>query len=65
MIKRKTFSVALRCSGGPGGIAHLVAHIFGDPRILRPASSIEFRHIGLGLGDGVVIEGVAARVLTK
>lgn len=47
MIKRKTLSVALRYSGIRGGIAHLVARVFGDPRFLRPASSIDFRHFGL------------------
>lgn len=47
MIKRKTLSVALSHSGIRGGIAHLVTRVFGDPRFLRPASSIDFRHFGL------------------
>ena len=47
MIKRKTLSVALRHSGIRGGVAHLIARVFGEPRFLRPASSIDFRHFGL------------------
>jgi hypothetical protein len=47
LIKRKTLSVALSHNGIRGGIAHLVTRVFGDPRFLRPASSIDFRHFGL------------------
>ncbi len=47
MIKRKTLSIALRKGGFRAGIAHLATRVFGDPRFLRPASSIDFRHFGL------------------
>jgi hypothetical protein len=47
LTKRKTLSVALSHGGIRGGVAHLAMRFFGDPRFLRPASSIDFRHFGL------------------
>ena len=47
LIKNKTLPVALSHGGIRAGISHLMARVFGDPRFLRPASSIDFRHFGL------------------
>ena len=47
MSRNRTFSVAMRHGGLRAGLAHASARIFGDPRFLRPASSIDFRHVGL------------------
>ena len=37
----------MRDGGLRAGLAHIFARILGDPRFLRPASSIDFRHFGL------------------
>ncbi len=47
MIKNKTLPLALSHGGVRAGISHLTACVFGDPRFLRPASSIDFRNFGL------------------
>lgn len=47
MSQNRTISVALRYGGLRAGLAHIFARILGDPRFLRPASSIDFRHFGL------------------
>lgn len=47
MSRNKTLSVALRYGGLRAGLSHLCARLFGDPRFIRPASSIDFRHFGL------------------
>lgn len=47
MSRNRTISVALRYGGLRAGLAHVSARILGDPRFLRPASSIDFRHFGL------------------
>ena len=47
MSRNRTFSIAMRDGGLRAGLAHIFARILGDPRFLRPASSIDFRHFGL------------------
>jgi len=47
MSRNRTISVALRYGGLRAGLAHVFARILGDPRFLRPASSIDFRRFGL------------------
>ena len=47
MSRNRTISVALRFGGLRAGLAHISARVLGDPRFLRPASSIDFRHFGL------------------
>lgn len=47
MRRNRTLSIALRYGGLKAGLAHLSARLLGDPRFLRPASSIDFRHFGL------------------
>lgn len=47
MSRNRTLAVALRYGGLQAGLSHLCARLFGDPRFIRPASSIDFRHFGL------------------
>ncbi len=47
MSRTRTVSIALGYGGLRAGLAHVSARILGDPRFLRPASSIDFRHFGL------------------
>ena len=47
MSRQRTFSVAFRYGGIQAALAHLSCRFLGDPRFLRPASSIDFRHFGL------------------
>jgi hypothetical protein len=47
LSRHRTFFVAFRYGGFKAGLAHLSSRLFGDPRFLRPASSIDFRHFGL------------------
>ena len=51
MSRSRTIFEALRYGGIRAGLAHISARIFGDPRFLRPASSIDFRHFGLNSSD--------------
>ena len=51
MSRSRTILEALRYGGMRAGLAHISARIFGDPRFLRPASSIDFRHFGLNSSD--------------
>lgn len=47
MSRNRTISEALRYGGLRAGLAHVSGRFLGDPRFLRPASSIDFRHFGL------------------
>lgn len=47
MSRKKTFSVAFRQGGAKAFLAHISSRLLGDPRFLRPASTIDFRHYGL------------------
>ena len=47
MNRKKTFSVAFRHGGMKATLAHISSRLLGDPRFLRPASTIDFRHFGL------------------
>ena len=53
MGRNRTLSVALRYGGLQAGLSHLSARLFGDPRFIRPASSIDFRHFGLASLSGL------------
>lgn len=54
-MRNKTVSIALRHGGLRAGLAHLSARVLGDPRFLRPTSTIDFRHFGLN--SSATLEG--------
>ena len=64
MNRNRTISVALRYGGLRAGLAHISARILGDPRFLRPASSIDFRHFGL-ISSSTLDQFIKALIPTK
>ena len=53
MSRNRTLTVALSFGGLRAGLAHLSSRLLGDPRFIRPASSIDFRHFGLACSSGL------------